>query len=70
MTRMIYSDTEFETNGDCSSFQINFDPDSWFEEDVTDLRDRLLFMGFPVFEPSIPEPMSIVFRLEKTNSNS
>ena len=61
MKRIIYPDTEFETNGDCSSFQINFDPDSWLELEVDKLRQDLKRMGFPVFDPPIDEPYSIIF---------
>lgn len=61
MTRIIYSNTHFETNGDCSRFQINFHPDAFSPSTVDDLKSKLRAWGFPVCDPLIPEPMSIIF---------
>lgn len=59
MTRIIYNNIQFETNGDCSSFQVNLD--GFSQNEVNEIKEKLVKMGFPVYEPKIPEPMSIVF---------
>lgn len=61
MTRIICNDLiELETNGDCSSFQLNF-PTDFPKNEIEELKQNFLEMGFPVYEPQIPEPNSIVF---------
>lgn len=64
MTRIIYNKVEFETNGDLSRFQLNFQEDSYSLEEVNSMRERFMELGFPVNLPAIPEPYSIVFVAE------